>query len=65
MNKIIRSGPVVNISEIDSDWFWSQTFPEFINIPIVSVQFNSVTDLDRCIVREGSMTGAIFFRLYS
>jgi hypothetical protein len=60
-NTILRTGPVVHISAIDSDWLWSDTFPQLANIPVQSIQFNGAQQADRCIIKEGSAAGAILF----
>jgi len=60
-NTVLRTGPVVHISAIDSDWLWSDTFASMNAIPVHSIQFNGAAQADRCIIKEGSAAGAIFF----
>ena len=60
-NTIVRTGPVVHITDIDSDWLWSTQFPGINKIPVVSIQFNGAAQDDQCIISEGSITGAILF----
>ncbi len=60
-NEINRVGAVINISDIDSDWLWSYTFPDYPEIKIQSIQFNPGAVDDHCVIKNGSDTGPPFF----
>jgi hypothetical protein len=53
----IRSSPgAIELTAIDSDWSYTDTY-----VQIHSVIFIPAALDDRCIIRDGSATGAVFF----
>lgn len=64
-NTINLSGNVIEISSIDSDWYWYDTLVAFatskVGIPIHSIQFVPGATDDRCVIKNGSATAAVFF----
>lgn len=64
-NTIILSENIIEISNIDTDWYWYQTLVGFaINKPAInihSIQFIPGATNDRCVLKNGSSTSAIFF----
>lgn len=64
-NTINQSGYTVEISDIDSDWTWTDTFTDskYANgIRINYIQFNPAAANDACSIKEGADTGPQFFR---
>ena len=53
-NKLNRSGNVITIEEIDSDWSWSDTFPNDNEIRLDAIRFHAGAVDDVCIIKEGS-----------
>lgn len=51
---------VLEISDIDSDWLWSDTFDNN-DVRIISIQFSPAAADDICIIKEGSDAGAPIF----
>lgn len=60
-NTIIVTGNKVHITDIDSDWSWSDSYPQYAYPYLVSIQFNPAAADDQCIIKEGSDSGAPFF----
>lgn len=60
-NTVTRTGNVIEISNIDSDWAWSDTFPSYSTIRVMSIQFNGGLTDDQCVIKEASDTGAAMF----
>lgn len=53
----IRSSPgVIELTAIDSNWSYTDTY-----VKINSIIFIPAAVDDRCIIRDGSATGAVFF----
>ena len=62
VNTFIRSFATFNITDIDSDWLWSTTWPGNLQgIPVYSIHFVATGANDLCILRDGSITGPIVF----
>jgi hypothetical protein len=58
-------GNTVELSAIDADWTWSDTFKEskYENgIRINFIQFNTAAAADVCIIKDGSATGPKIFK---
>ncbi len=62
-NTITRGGSFLTLSAIDTDVLSEDLWPEQTpgGIPIVSVDFVIAAATDKCIIREGSLTGPIIF----
>ena len=60
-NTINRRGNAITISSIDSDWSWSDTFPNYARIKIVSIQFNGGAADDQCVIKNQLDTGPHIF----
>ena len=59
-NTINQRGFTVQISDVDSDWSWRDTFtdPKYANgIPINFIQFNGVGSSDKCSIKEEDDAG--------
>jgi len=66
-NTITRNtgGNTVELSAIDADWTWSDTFDEskYENgIRINFIQFNTAAAADVCIIKDGTATGPKIFK---
>lgn len=64
-NTINQEGYTVEISSIDSDWTWTDTFTDarYANgIRINYIQFCPAAADDACSIKEGADTGPQFFR---
>jgi hypothetical protein len=64
-NTLNREGNTLEISDIDSDWTWSDTFliAEFPNgIEVNFIQFNTAASTDVCIIKEVGATGPTLFK---
>lgn len=57
-NTITRTGNFVTIEDIDSDWLWSDTFPNYPKIRLVGIQFNPGLAADQCIIFENTVSGS-------
>ena len=52
----------LNISDIDSDWLWSDSFDSiYPDVRIISIQFNPGATDDHCVIKEGSAAGHPIF----
>lgn len=60
-NTVVRNGNVIEISDIDSDWSWSDTFPQYPQMPVVSIQFNGAAADDQCVIKNATDTGPALF----
>jgi len=60
-NTVSRSGNVITISSIDSDWLWSDTFPLLAKVPVIAIFFKGAAADDACVIKEGSASGPAFF----
>lgn len=62
-NTITRGGSFLTLSTIDTDFvaedLWDQS--AITGIPIISIDFVVNAGTDKCIIREGSLTGPIIF----
>jgi hypothetical protein len=56
VNTIRTSGGAIEITAIDSNWSYTDTY-----VRIHSIIFIPAAVDDRCIIRDGSATGAVFF----
>lgn len=56
VNTIRTSAGVIELTAIDSNWSYTTT-----NVKIHSIIFVPAAADDRCIIRDGSATGAVFF----
>ncbi len=55
-NTIKYKGFTIEISDIDSDWTWTETVPDALNgIPINFIQYNPIADGDKCAIYEESI----------
>jgi len=62
-NTVTRGGAFLTLTGIDTDVLASDLWPEqsVAGIPIVSIDFTISAGTDKCVVREGSLTGPIIF----
>lgn len=63
-NTIEQDGLTVYITDIDSDWSWGELSPKHGDengVRLSSIQFDPVQAADKCIIKEGGVTGAPFF----
>lgn len=60
-NTVTRTGNVIYITDIDSDWSWSDTFPNYGKILVKSIQFNGAQADDQCVIKEATDSGAPLF----
>lgn len=61
-NTFVRSKFCLNITDIDSDWLWSDTWPGHDRgVPVQSIHFVATAAADKCIIRDGSITGPVVF----
>lgn len=57
-NTINKVGKFVELSALDSDWTWTETFPGALNgIAIEYIAFLAIGDGDKLSIKEGSATG--------
>jgi len=64
-NTISLDGNVLQISAIDSDWTWTDTFigRDFVNgIKIQSIRFDTAAATDVCIIKQTNGTGPRLFK---
>ncbi len=57
-NTITPTGNFVTIEDIDSDWSWSDQFPNYPRVFLIGIQFNPGAADDQCVIKEGSDTGS-------
>jgi hypothetical protein len=62
-NIITRGGSFLTLTSIDTDVLASDLWPEqsVSGIPVVSIDFAISAGTDKCVIREGSLTGPIIF----
>ncbi len=61
-NTFTRTKGTLMISDIDSDWLWSTTFPGNLQgIAVQSIHFIAHAAANICVLRDGSLTGPIVF----
>ena len=61
-NTVTSNNGSVEISAIDSDWSWSDTFSNVSSgMRLISIRFNPGAADDRCIVKNGSDTATVLF----
>lgn len=62
-NTVTRGGSFLTLSAIDTDFVAEDLWPEqaAAGIPIVTIDFVFGADTDKCVIREGSLTGPIIF----
>jgi hypothetical protein len=61
-NTFVRSKLVLNITDIDSDWLWSDTWKlHKEGVPVYSIHFIATAAADACVLRDGSITGPVVF----
>ena len=62
-NTVTRGGAFLTLTGIDTDVLASDLWPEqsVAGIPIVTIDFAISAGTDKCVVREGSLTGPIIF----
>ncbi len=53
-NQVDRTKNVITISSIDSDWSWSDTFPNYNEVRLQQIRFYPGAVDDVCIIKEGS-----------
>lgn len=62
-NTITNDGKVVQISAIDSDWTWTDTFPRTTEgIKIHSIAFHTAAATDVCIIKQTNASGPRLFK---
>jgi len=64
-NTISLDGNVLQISAIDTDWTWSDTFPAYKypnGIKIESIRFDTAASTDVCIIKQVDGTGERLFK---
>lgn len=57
-NTITRTGNFVTIEDIDSDWLWSDTFPNYGSVRLIGIQFNPGAADDQCVILENTVSGS-------
>lgn len=62
-NTVTRGGAFLTLSAIDTDVLASDLWPEqsVAGIPILTIDFVPGAQTDKCVIREGSLTGPIIF----
>jgi hypothetical protein len=55
-NTVRQSAGVIELTDIDTTWYYTDTY-----VKIHSIMFIPAAVDDRCIIRDGSATGPIFF----
>lgn len=60
-NTVTVTGNVIEITDIDSDWSWSDSFPSHESLPIGAVIFKPGAADDQCVLEEATTSGASFF----
>lgn len=62
-NTVTRGGAFLTLTGIDTDVLASDLWPEqsVAGIPIVTIDFTISVGTDKCVIREGSLTGPIIF----
>ena len=62
-NTVTRGGMFLTLNDIDTDFLASDLWPEqaAAGIPIISIDFQPAASTDKCVIREGSLTGPIIF----
>ncbi len=61
-NAFTRSTNCLEISSLDSDWVWTDTYPGNAHgIPVWSIYFMAHQAVDLCVLQEDSITGPIVF----
>lgn len=62
-NTVTRGGAFLTLTGIDTDVLASDLWPEqsVAGIPIVTIDFTISAGTDKCVIREGSLTGPIIF----
>lgn len=56
VNTIRKSAGVIELTSVDSNWSYTETY-----VKIHSIMFIPAAADDRCIIRDGSATGPVFF----
>jgi len=51
-NTIVKTGITVDITDIDSSWYFTTTFPTATSLFVQSIQFNPIQAADKCVIRE-------------
>lgn len=64
-NTVTRGGSFLTLSGIDTDVLAEDLWPEqaVSGIPILSIDFVPAAQTDKCVIREGSLTGPIIFQV--
>lgn len=62
-NTVTRGGSFLTLSAIDTDVLASDLWPEqsVTGIPILTIDFVPANAADKCVIREGSLTGPIIY----
>jgi len=61
-NTFTKSSFCLNISALNSDWLWSETWPGHDRgVPVWSIHFLAAAANDKCFIKDGSLTGPIVF----
>lgn len=60
-NTIKQEDMILEISDIDSDWSWTDNFPFAAAVRLDSIQFNPGAAADACVIKYGSDAGVAFF----
>jgi hypothetical protein len=56
VNTVRQSGGVIELTAIDTTWYYTDSY-----VKIHSIMFIPAAVDDRCIIRDGSATGPVFF----
>ena len=58
-NTVTRDGMFLTLSAIDTDFLYTDLWSG--RVPIISIDFQPAAATDKCVIREGSLTGPIIF----
>jgi len=58
-NTVTRGGLFLTLSAIDTDFVYTDLWSD--RVPIQSITFVPAAATDKCVIREGSLTGPIIF----
>jgi hypothetical protein len=64
-NTVNPFGNTVEVTDFDSDWFWSSMFNHPLGMKIISIKFYPGAIDDKVIIKDGSDTGPIMCKLES
>ena len=62
VNVYVRSKAALEINTLAADWTWIETWPgDTFGVAVWSIHFIATGAADKCIIRDGSITGPIIF----